>query len=147
MNPFRDALELHPQPSRRLAALTLGAHGTAVIVVVAAALKLPAIGLLLLPVAVSAMWYWRRQRYGSPADIVRLTCRADGSWRWQRADGRVGVGTLAASSVCTPAAVVLHLRRSDRWRSRAVLLLPDSLDPDSFRRLRARLRLAAGTAD
>lgn len=143
MNPFRDALELHPRPSRQLARVTLGFHLTAAAVVLyTALLQAPVAAGLLMPISVSALWYLRRQRRTDDDDVVRLTCREDGSWRWQCVDGRIGFGTSGATSVSTALFVVLHLRGTER---RTVLLPRDSLDGDEFRWLRARLRLAAGT--
>lgn len=43
----------------------------------------------------------------------------------------------------TPALVLLHLRPAERGHVRTLLLLPDSLSADDFRRLRACLRLLA----
>lgn len=146
MNPFRDPLELYPQRSLLLALATLCVHGLAALLVVVESVRLPALLVLLLPVAGSAAWYWRRQRRGAGTDVTRLICRADGTWRWECVDGSSGVGAVAASSVYTTKFVLLHLR-GDSGRRRSVLLLPDSLDPDAFRRLRARVRLTAASPE
>lgn len=146
MNPFSDALDLHPRRSLQLALATLLLHVLAAILVAVESLRFPILLVLLLPVTASASWYWIRQRRGSPSELVRLICRADGTWRWEYADGSDDVGEVAVSSVYTTLFVLLHLRGRNK-RRRSVALLRDSLDPDDFRRLRARLRLTAAAPD
>lgn len=145
MNPFGDPLELHPRRSLQLALAVLGLHGLAVAMMIAVSLRFPLLLAALAPILLSAAWYWRRQRQGSSGDVIRLSHRVDGTWRWECADGRIGIGQVAGSSVYTRRLVILHLHARDKWRLH-LLLLPDSLDDDGFRRLRARLRLTAGAS-
>lgn len=50
---------------------------------------------------------------------------------------------LQASSLVLPWLVVLHYRAEGQWFSRTLCLPADSLDADTHRRLRVRLRLGA----
>jgi len=64
----------------------------------------------------------------------------DGTWILTLVSGQQIEARLLPSTFVTPGLSVLNLR-CGRWRSRAMVLLPDSLDPDLLRRLRVRLRL------
>lgn len=143
MTRFSDPLELRPQRSRLLALYQLLIHSAAAALIVYEALHFQVLLLLLLPVIGSFLWYWLRQRnhHGQHQQIVRLTTQEDDTWYWEYANGRCDEGRVAASSVCTPLFVVLQLRGTDKRRS-AVVLLPDCLDADTFRLLRARLRMS-----
>lgn len=94
-----------------------------------------------------------------PSSILGLEWRADGSWRARRRDGGEEELVLLPDSYVHPLLVVLNFRRAgEGWRlrslattpvkailavagRRSVVLLPDSADHDTLRRLRARLRL------
>lgn len=143
MNPFGDPLDLYPRRSRRLALLILLLHAVAATMVLIAGIRFPLLVLLLAAIVLSAVWYWRRQRHGTADEVIRLSHRADGTWRWECADGTVGIGKVSASSIVTSRLLILHLRGSNQPR-RTLFLLSDSLDPHAHRRLRARLRLTAG---
>jgi len=69
----------------------------------------------------------------------------DGTWTLTLVSGKQVEARLLPSTFVTPGLSVLNLRRG-RWRSCAMVLLPDTLDPDLLRRLRVRLRLW-GTLD
>lgn len=131
--PSEGPLRLEPRPSRRLAALTLAAHAGAAAVGLALPVP-PAVRLLLFAaVAVSLVRVWP-----ALARQVVVTWDPEGQWWWCEGDREHPV-RLRADSYCSPALVVLRLE-APRWR-RELVLLPDSLDGERLRRLRARLRL------
>jgi len=69
-----------------------------------------------------------------------LTWDREGSWWWEDAAGEREV-QLAGESVAIPGVVILNFREVERRRRRAVVLLPDTLDRETLRRLRVRLRV------
>ena len=69
----------------------------------------------------------------------------DGTWTLILVSGQQIEARLLPSTFVTPGLLILNLRYGHR-RSRAMVLLPDTLDPDLLRRLRVRLRLW-GTLD
>ena len=136
--PSEGPLHLEPQPSRRLAALTLAAHMGAAAVALSLPVGVTARLLLASAVGLSLVWAWR-----GVATRVAVTWDPEGEWWWRDETGERRV-RLRADSYCSPAMVVLRFQAA-RWR-RDVVLLPDSLEPEVLRRLRVRLRLegAAG---
>jgi toxin CptA len=88
----------------------------------------------------SLVYYWR------PAPDVRLRGKPDGTleiWRQEQWH----VARLAATSVILPGCTVLRLGiGTGPWR-RNLVVLPDSLPPDDFRRLRVWLRWRASRPD
>lgn len=141
---FSATIDLQLRPSLRAVQAVFALHVAAIALGFLAAppkwLAL-ALGLLLL---IS----WRRLRrpavagYG-PAALTRLTWHAEGAdWRVETAGGQAEDAELLGSSLVWPAMLVLNFRlRSGARRSR--LLLGDELEPESLRRLRARLLAGA----
>lgn len=128
-NASAPTLHLDPRPSTRLALLLVLLHAA-----VAAGLLLalppwqsvPGAALL----AVLLVHEWRASR--PPAGLLR---DAGGDW-WQAGSGPL---RLQPSTLVTPWLVVLVLRGPGDVRR--VVLLPDSLAPAQWRRLRATLRV------
>lgn len=98
-----------------------------------------------------------------PSSILALEWQADGGWRARRRDGGEEILRLLPDSYVHPRLVVLNFRQVGeggraRWRAflsapsprllvlladrgrRSVVLLADSADDDTLRRLRVRLR-------
>lgn len=107
-------------------------------------------------------WYWRAGlsalvlaslAYALGAQVLLVVPRAvreaiwrsDGTWTLTLVSGEQVEARLLPSTFVLPRLLVLNFRRG-RWRSRAMVLLPDALDSDLLRRLRVRLRLR-GMAD
>ena len=59
-------------------------------------------------------------------------------------NGGILSGTLQSGSVVTPYLVVLNVRIQGWYFNRNVLMMPDSMDAESFRRLRVALKWQAG---
>ncbi|MGA7799899.1 MAG: protein YgfX [Gammaproteobacteria bacterium] len=136
--PFAAPLRLELQPSRLLTRFLCCGHALALLAAWAAALSLP-LRVLLTAVILASGWHeLRRQRgirAGKPSVIV---WGADGIWsvhsggRWQSAH-------LERTVHEHPLLVVLPLRTED-GRVHRVVIPPDAVDVDSYRRLRVRIR-------
>jgi len=89
---------------------------------------------------VSSFWnQFRRQVLRSaPQAITALEWRADGSWLLTARNGNNMNLALKADSYVHPALVILNFSGAG-YRLFSVVLFRDSLDDDSFRRLRLRL--------
>ena len=126
-------------PSRYLAVLLASIHALAL---VSLALVLPAWaaaasgGLMLASLA----YYLLRDgwlRLG--ISCIGLALDEDGVEMFLR-DGRCVPGVVLPDSLVTPLLVVLNIRLHGGRGTRSVLILPDSLDAESFRELRVWLR-------
>lgn len=76
------------------------------------------------------------------AGIASAQLRSDGSWSLQCGDGVRAQAHLEGESVVLSWITILNFRTTD-GRRRSLLLLPDNIDGNAFRRLRVRLRLGA----
>lgn len=134
-------LRLEPRPSRIGCALALAACvATATLL---AGLPLPWVvqatgGAAIASVAISGLWRWRGR--GVPALLhVSVDRRITVTGR----DGRSRDGAILDDSYVGAwlTTVVWRADREPWWRpARAILILPDMLPPDDFRRLRVMLR-------
>ncbi len=135
---YATPLTLHPEPSRRLGAMLLLMHAGAGLWPF---LVLPplAAGVMLGTVLASLYHAWGlhlgRRR------ITQVVWGAGGEWALETADGAQRTLRLAPLGYVSAYAVILRLR--DDRTSRTLVLLTDSLDAETFRRLRVRLRLAS----
>lgn len=146
---YASPLVLEPGVSRYLILYLIVIHSLA-LAVVAAPLNLPAAIRFALAVVVvfSFVWQWRRARAHDLAHIHRLVWEVDDDWTLWCNDSTELVGQLRPDSYESIWLVILRLQLQQGGR-RTVVLLPDMLDRQSFRRLRVRLRQArlADTAD
>ncbi len=142
-------LELDPRPSRRLGVFALVVYGGALAVM--AALALPWWGVVAVTgaVLVEFVRFFREHVLRSgPRAILKLIWDEDGRWTLFTARAAFEAVLLPAS-VVYPELVILRFRFVPRAadglprRRATVLLLPDSLDRRSFRRLRMRLEMEA----
>lgn len=132
-------LRLELRRSRRLALYLLAVHAGALALIPALPLAAPAAwllaGLVLLCLLRS---YAGRVLMRGGHDVVALVWERDGAWRLLERGGREPVCRLRPDSYVHPLLTVLNFTGERRG---AVVLLPDSLDADTFRRLRVRLGL------
>lgn len=129
-------MTVKPRPSRKLALLLVAAHFGALLTV--AVIELPdwIKPALLLLIAIS-LWHGRHCLGGSRR-IVSLTLRDKGVAEYIRANNESGEAGISLQSTVTPLLTVVLLRQQRRLE--ALVLLPDSLSPDDYRRLRLWLR-------
>jgi len=139
---YASPLVLEPGVSRYLILYLVVIHCLALVVVVAP-LNIPFTLRLALAVAImiSFIWQWRRTRENDPARIHRLVWEADDDWTLWCNDSTELVGQLRPDSYESTLLVILRLQLEQGGR-RTLVLLPDMLDQQSFRRLRVRLRQA-----
>ncbi|MDD5177345.1 MAG: hypothetical protein PHQ05_13080 [Sterolibacterium sp.] len=130
-------LTLHP--SKRLALLLLVAHGGALGLIAAVPLPFWIKLVLLLGVLLSA-WHALKCSQGRQR-IVRLTLREDGVLDYARLGGEVGEAHVHPQTTVTPQLTVVLLR--SKRRIEPLVLLPDSLDAEEFRKLCLWLRWRA----
>jgi len=138
----RPPLRIRPRTSRRLAVFLLTIHFTAMAVVFA----LPLNGYLRAGLVVSvlvALAYSAGVHllYLVSSAVREATWGSDGAWILTLVSGEQIEARLLPSTYVTGNLLVLNFHRA-RWWSRSLVLLPDSLDGNLLRRLRARLRLA-----
>lgn len=133
-------LELHP--SRIFAAVLLVVHGGAAGCVLIVPLSWP-VRVLLAALILLSLWYtlsrWGLLRHNRA--VTALLWDDLGEWKLFSRDRKETAVRLEPDSFVSPGWVVLNFSAIDapgRW---SVVLLPDSLDGESFRRLRVRLRL------
>jgi toxin CptA len=130
-------------PSRSAGA----AIGVATLATLVMVLLLPVDGWLHLALcAVVLAWAWvafeRIAVRATPDAVVHLRFGPDLSIVVTRGDGRLVAGRVRPAT-CVSAALTSIVWRPDRtMRSRSILVLPDMLPPDDFRRLRVMLRYA-----
>jgi len=135
-------LVLEPGISRYLILYLVVIH-TLALAVVAAPLNIPLalrLGIALV-IVLSFIWQWYRNREHDPAGIHRLVWEVDDDWTLWCNDSTELVGQLRPDSYESIWLVILRLQLQQGGR-RTVVILPDMLDRQSFRRLRVRLRQA-----
>ena len=137
-------LRLDYRPSRYLMLAVAGVHAAALLVL----LPLPLAGwikwLVAAAVVVQGAVIWRRHvSLSAPAAVKRLIWAGDNRWELFSADGGSREARLLPAAYIHPWLVILRFITEDKRRC-AVILPPDSLDPDSHRRLRVQLRLHGG---
>ena len=139
---YASPLVLEPGVSRYLILYLIVIH-TLALAVVAAPLNIPVALRLAIAVAIviSFIGHWRRTRENDPARIHRLVWEADDDWTLWCNDSTELVGQLRPDSYESIWLVILRLQLQQGGR-RTLVLLPDMLDRQSFRRLRVRLRQA-----
>ena len=131
-------LQFEIGPSRRLLAWLLLLHAATLLVVTLLPLPVPAVAALAVAVLLSLAWHWRTRvspRY--PHAVRGLRWAADGYCVLQLASGEQLDARLAAHAFVMPWLVILYFQ----GRPRHLLLLPDMLPVQAFRRLRVRLRM------
>ncbi len=139
---YATALSLEPRPSRRFALFTAATHGVAAAVMVSAGMAWWIDILLCTLIAASAAYiYMRHVRLTHARAVLRLTWTRHGDWRLVYADGVAQTAELQGDSYVHPWLVVLNFSLQPKGRA-SVVLFPDSLHEEDFRRLRVRLRTA-----
>ena len=130
------SFDLHA--SRRLTGFLLVTHLLATIAVLMLPWSMAPRAALVCALLLSLGWSVGRHGLRRlPGAICRVQVSASDAWTLWRRDGRVVTGELAGSTFAHPALVILNFRRAAGTQS--VIMLPDSLDSDAFRRLRVHL--------
>ena len=131
--------------SRRLGGLLLTAHAVGWGVLPALDLPVWIRGTLAVALAGSLLYAllrdgWRRL----PGSVTELRLWADGSCAVKLRQGSWQSCRIRGESFVAPWLTVLSLAQEGRLLRRYVVILPDALDPEAFRRLRVWLRWKPG---
>lgn len=136
-------IEFKPRPSELLSRLLLIAHGFAAFVVFTSVHHKVAMPLLLLAIGIS---YYRNYRkhvlHKGTGSVRRIVWQADGAWFLEDESGVVREAQLRPSSFVHPRLVILGFDFIRSKGRRYLVLCPDSMDLDTLRRLRVRLRIS-----
>ncbi len=128
-------------PSLWLAGLLTGAHGAALAVLLVLGLPFWAKPALTVLVVLNLFYLLLRNAWLSlPASCVGLLPDAPGKVILLRRDGARQPCQILRDSTVTPHLTVLSVRPEGARLARSVVILPDSMDPESFRRLRIWLK-------
>ncbi|HXG28862.1 MAG TPA: protein YgfX [Nevskiales bacterium] len=138
------SLDFRPRASRLLARFLIGVHALAALAVL---LWVPGRGMVAALLGLVALSFIRNYRrhvlHRGKYAPRRVICQADGRWLLQDHRGKMQEARLLPSSYLHPRLVILNFALQQRPRRRNLVLCPDSLDAQTLRQLRARLRLAA----
>ena len=135
---MNDRLRVRLGPSRRLAAAVIVAHGAAIAAAVVA-LPAPAAAIVAAGLAVSTIEHVRRALQRSSLAVAGLELDAGGGAAVAGPAGDWSPARLTDAAVPVPWLAVVHLRDA-LGRRRTAIVLPDTLAPEPFRRLRVWLR-------
>jgi hypothetical protein len=136
---FTAPIRLRPKGSALLATGIAFSHTGALVIV--ALLPWPAWARLSAAMLLSGSLLWSLvwhvlHRGGAVSEAL---LRGDGSWTVRAGHAEPVSATLANDSVVSPYLTVLVFKLAD-GRRRSLLLLPDNVEPETFQRLRVRLR-------
>lgn len=74
-----------------------------------------------------------------PRSCLSLSLDTKGEWQLVTRDGNRYDATILASSFVTPYLAVLNCSLTGRWLQYHIVILPDAVDEEAFRRLRVWL--------
>ena len=140
MNGFQGPLSLDLKPSAWLPRALLALHVAVLCLLLLAYPPSWPRNLLLTAIAAHTLWSLRATHR---ADITRLELDARQHWRVVFCDGRSLDARLLRAPWVSPLFTVLSLACADGVEHQLVLL-PDMVEAESFRRLRVRLRKIDG---
>lgn len=135
-------LALEISPSWLFAALLLGVHGVALILIfLIPQLPLEVCGVLAAALAAHA-WISvsRHALLRARRSVVRVLWTATNTWLLSLHDGTASDAQLLPGSFVHPLLTVLNFRIT-RWRRVSVVIFPGRVDAEMFRKLRVKLRL------
>ncbi|MGQ9658795.1 MAG: protein YgfX [Thermochromatium sp.] len=141
-------LELYPGVSRRL--LILVALTSMLTLAVILALPLGWLTLPLVLVVLLGAWLtlWAEVLGRAPWSIRSATWHPDGFWTLRLVSGReIQARLLSETFVSSWMVSLIFSVEGARWQRRTLALAPDSLDPETLRRLRQRLRLSGASVE
>jgi len=103
------------------------------------------VGSAWIALAVSLAFYLRREGLRlAPKSIVSVSLHPDCRCAFQTRSGTRHEASLLGSSFVAPYLTVLNLRPSNGLLTRHVVILPDAVDAERFRKLRVLLRWRCG---
>lgn len=135
-------LDFKPRASRLLSRFLIMVHALAAVVILLWVPGRVAVAALLGLVVISFLSNYRRHvlHRGRHAPR-RVVCQGNGQWQLQDRYGEMLPARLHPSSYLHPKLVILNFVLDRAPRRRNLVLCPDSLDTQTLRQLRARLRI------
>lgn len=128
------------RPSRCFAAMLMAAHGLACLAVLLVALPLWTQAALTFLLLCSLIYHlWRDAWLYAPSAAALLMLEQD-QVTLETRDGKRLEGRISRHTLVTPLITVLLMLPHGARLARSVVILPDSLDDESFRLLRVWLR-------
>ena len=128
------------QPSHYFAAMLITAHGATLVVLFSLALPVWAKAALASLMLLSLMHHLRRDAWlSAPSAGVALMLEGDRMVLTTRG-GEQLAGQMLHDSLVTPFITVLNVLPQGAYFAHSVVILPDSLDAESFRQLRVWLK-------
>ena len=129
------------RPSRLLGAALSCMHAAAWLALLTLDIPVWALLALTLILSLSLHYYLRRiARLVAPASCLSLQLEGSRIILGERS-GRQIAGRLLPGSLVTPMLLVINIRLLETGKIRSVVVMPDSLDAESFRQLRVFLNL------
>ena len=128
------------QPSHYLVAVLIVAHGTALVTLLPLAFPAWSKLALIFLILFSMMYHLRRDAWlSAPTSGMALMLEGDRVVLTMRG-GKQLAGQVLRDSLVTPFITVLNILSQDARCARGLVILPDSLDAESFRQLRVWLK-------
>lgn len=138
---YATPLRIEPVGTRRIGRGLLCVYGCATLVVALLPLPLNVRCLLELGLLLSLAWQWRcHVSRTSPRCVQAMTWQEGRACRVRLRNGAEQDVILGNSAFVQPWLVIIHFHGRHR-RRHYLLLLPDMLDRNTYRRLRVRLRM------
>lgn len=72
--------------------------------------------------------------------IVKFWQDSERNWHFEQRNGQIALAQLRGDSICTLYFVLLNFKEESKKLTRSVMIFPDAMYPDDFRRLRVCLR-------
>jgi hypothetical protein len=139
----RPPLLVRPRPSRLLSIFLFTVHALGVAVVLAVPLSSCWRLTLAAWVVLGGAWGALTHVWPKAPWAVREARLGENGWQLILGSGAKVAARLGPATFVGSRLVILNFRAA-AWRRYALVLLPDGLDGETHRRLRARLRLDAG---
>ena len=133
-------LQFYLQPSRYLATMLIAAHGATLAALFSLNFPIWAKTALAILVLLNLGYHLRREAWlSAPSACVALMLEGDRVVLTTRG-GEQLTGQILRDSLVTPYLTVLNVLPQGARMARSVIVLPDSLDTESFRQLRVWLK-------
>lgn len=144
---YASPLRLEIQRSQKLLSLLLVTHLGAFMLIWTLTIAIQW-QLLLALIILGSLFYYTKAYYllTSPNAVVHAIWDADENWHLSLANGSIISARLLPDTYIHPWLVVLNFICQDPSKKYSLPLLPDSLDANTLRRLRVRLRTSSPEA-
>lgn len=134
-------LHIHLQPSYRLVTILSLAHSAVAILLWPLALSWGVKAILVTLLLISLIYYLRKDALLVANNaVVALTLTDEMSCVLAMRSGRLMACSVLGNSFVAPYLTVINLQSEGKFCERSVVILPDSLGAEEFRRLRVWLR-------